>query len=196
MISKTRRCSLCKKKVDNNEALIGGLRAFCSYDHLKEFQNSQKGKEYVQKAVQKENKEKLKVKKEALKTRGQWLREAQASVNAYVRFRDRNKGCISCGSMPDQKLGGTSDAGHFLSRGAHGNLRFNLLNIHLQCVRCNRYLSGNVSNYREGLIRKIGLERVEALECDNSLRSFDINYLKRIKAIFQKRLRIHQKISK
>jgi len=35
--------------------------------------------------------------KEKLKTRKDWLREAQAAFNSYIRERDRGLPCISCG---------------------------------------------------------------------------------------------------
>lgn len=195
MQSKTRRCSWCKKKVQGDQAIVGGLRAFCSFEHLKEYQNSQKGKQYVKQAQDKEKRKQRSIAKEKLKTAGDYVKEAQAAVNAYIRFRDRHDGCISCGSMPENKLGGTFDAGHYRSRGSAGHLRFNLLNIHKQCVRCNRYGSGQAVEYRINLIKKIGADNVEKLETDNSIRKFDIEYLKRIKRIFQKRLRIHKKIA-
>ncbi|MDG6786005.1 recombination protein NinG, partial [Glaesserella parasuis] len=43
-------------------------------------------------------------------------------------------------------------------------LRFNEDNVHKQCSACNNHLSGNITEYRINLVRKIGVERVEALE--------------------------------
>ena len=84
------------------------------------------------------------------------------------------------------------EAGHYRSRGSASHLRFNLFNIHLQCARCNRYLSGNVVEYRKELIKRIGLNRVEILENDNKPRKFDIEYLKRVKHIFTKRAKFYE----
>ncbi len=95
--------------------------------------------------------------RESLKPRSQWLREAQASVNAYVRERDKDLACISCGRFHE----GQWHAGHYLSTGARPELRFNLNNLHKQCSACNVYLSGNLILYRAGLIAKIGLSEVE-----------------------------------
>lgn len=131
--------------------------------------------------------------KEALKTVGDYIKEAQASVNRYVRLRDHGKPCISCGSTPGKKYGGTMDAGHYRSRGAAGHLRFNLWNIHAQCVKCNRYNSGNAVDYRLRLIDRIGIEKVTALESDNSTRKFTVEYLKRVKKIFNKKYRMKKK---
>ena len=96
----------------------------------------------------------------ALKSRKDWLNEAQVAVNKYVRFRDHGLPCISCGAPWTE----TAQAGHFLSRGARPELRFELKNLASQCVRCNMHLSGNLLGYRKGLIERIGLEEVEKLE--------------------------------
>ena len=54
------------------------------------------------KAIAKSKREKVekandRQKREALKSRAQLAREAQSAVNAYVRLRDDDKPCISCG---------------------------------------------------------------------------------------------------
>lgn len=56
------------------------------------------------------------------------------------------------------------NAGHYKSAGHNGSIRFNEDNVHGQCVRCNLHLHGNEVNYREGLINKIGIDKVELLE--------------------------------
>jgi hypothetical protein len=87
----------------------------------------------------------------------------EAAIKAchrYIHLRDAGKPCISCGAT----LSGRADAGHYISAGSCTALRFDERNIHLQCVRCNMFLSGNLREYREGLIRKIGIEQVLELE--------------------------------
>lgn len=78
--------------------------------------------------------------------------------NSYIRDRDQNQPCISCGKFTNLQ------AGHFYSAGKHRHLRFNEDNVNGQCMRCNYFLSGNLLNYRENLISKIGLTRVEKLD--------------------------------
>lgn len=191
MQSKNRRCSTCRRKVETQDAIIGSLKAFCSYDCLKTYTRTQNAQNTIRRAKAKEHAER----KNLLKTRSEWLTEAQSAFNAYIRLRDQDHGCISCGStIGEGTVGGLGDAGHFRSRGSAGHLRFHLLNCHLQCKKCNRYLSGNISEYRIGLMQKIGVERLEALECDNSQRSFDVDYLKRIKRIFNKRTRLYKRL--
>lgn len=124
-----------------------------------------------------------KVKRETLKTRGDWIREVQIEFNKYVRLRDSGKGCISCGSACGEgAIGGSGDAGHFRSRGSAPHLRFDERNCHLQCKRCNRYLSGNVADYRVGLVGRIGLDAVVALESDQEPRRHTVDDLKALKA--------------
>lgn len=89
-----------------------------------------------------------------------WLDLTQRVVNAYVLARDADKPCISCGCWQAFAW----DAGHFLSRGARPELRFELGNIHKQCAACNRHKGGNQVQYRLGLVERIGAPAVEALE--------------------------------
>ena len=187
---RTRRCSLCRKKVEAESAVIGSLKAFCSMEHLIEFSRSAAGKKIKQSAEKKVIKET----KERLKTRSDRMRDAQAAFNRYIRARDRGKPCICCGrSQGDIKHGGAVDAGHYRSRGSAPGLKFNLFNCHSQLAYCNRYLSGNVVGYRAGLIDRIGLDRVERLEQDNSPRRFDSDYLDRVKRIFTKRAKLYER---
>jgi hypothetical protein len=43
-------------------------------------------------------------------------------------------------------------------------VRFDEDNVHLQCERCNSFLSGNLIEYRGNLLTKIGAERFNQLE--------------------------------
>jgi len=183
-----RRCAQCRKKVPAESAVIGGLRSFCSVEHLIEFTRSERGQKVVKKAVKRE----VKKAKEKLKNKSDYRREAQAAFNAYVRGRDEiaGRGCISCGIPSKTVHGGAFDAGHYRSRGSAPHLAFHLWNCHLQCVKCNRYLSGNVADYRINLIKRLGIERVEQIENDNHPRNYTIEDYQRIKRIFTKRLRV------
>jgi len=97
--------------------------------------------------------------KNDIKTNSDWLKEAQKVFNQYIRLRDKNQTCISCGS----KLGSKYDAGHFYSMGGHKAVTFDEDNVHAQCVACNQFKSGNLINYREGLIKRIGEAKLNDL---------------------------------
>lgn len=99
---------------------------------------------------------------EKAKTRGAHLRELQAAFNAWIRARDAELPCISCGRPASWQ--GQWDAGHFMSRGSNPAIRFDPANVHKQCLPCNRHHSGALLSYRVNLIKKIGLAQVERLE--------------------------------
>lgn len=68
--------------------------------------------------------------------------------------------CFTCGKRYPYKM---MDNGHYRSR-QFGGTRFDFDNMRPQCQNCNRLLHGNLSRYRENLIREIGEERVDALD--------------------------------
>lgn len=130
-----------------------------------------------------------KAKRERLKTRSEWMKEAQAAVNRYCRLRDikAGRGCITCGAPFRGTFGGAFDAGHMISRGSAPQLKFRTDNIALQCVKDNRYLGGLALDFRRAMIERIGLEKVEALESMQGPAKFTVEYLQRIKRIFTKK---------
>lgn len=118
--------------------------------------------------------------------RSHQLKLTQQVFNEYIRLRDSADPCISCGTMEAPEW----CAGHYRTRGAASQLRFNVDNVHKQCNRhCNLALSGNLINYRIGLIKKIGLERVEALENDNSTRKWTCEELIEMRSKFRAMIR-------
>lgn len=130
----------------------------------------------------------IKVRKEKLKSRADHLREAQTAVNEYVRLRDAHLPCISCDSTPndhDLMTGSRWDAGHYRSVGACPELRFEPLNIHRQCVKCNRNLSGNAVEYRIRLVQRIGAEKVAWLEGLHLPCKYTVEEIKAIKAKYR-----------
>ena len=92
------------------------------------------------------------------KSTPQLKKKAIEVFNAWIRERDKEKPCISCG------MARVEQAGHFYSAGHHNALRFNEDNVHGQCVRCNYYLSGNLNRYRVNLEKKIGAEKLARLD--------------------------------
>ena len=100
-----------------------------------------------------------KERKEALKTRSEWMQDLQDVFNTFIRTRDKDKPCISCGTFT-----GKMNAGHYKSVGGSPELRFNELNVHKQCEYCNTHLSANLIEYRIGLVKRIGVDKVEFLE--------------------------------
>ena len=176
-----KKCRICKKEFEPFSSLARVCSGKCALELVKQKKDKKHKKELI--AFRKGDKSIAKLRA-----------EAQKEVNAYIRLRDENKPCISCGAVSVQIYGGYRgaggwDAGHYRSRGSCKHLAFNCYNISKQCVKCNRFDSGSAVDFRLGLIKRIGLERVERLENDNAVRKFDKEYLIRIKKIFAERTR-------
>ena len=148
----------------------------------------QKAKE--KKSLAQADRREIKVRKEALKTRGDHIREAQQAFNEYIRTRDQAAGhlCISSGKPLDWS-GNAVDAGHYRSVGSAPHLRFDERNCHAQSKQDNRFLSGNAVDYRIGLIARIGQEAVDALESDQSVRKYTVDEIKAIKTEYRAKTR-------
>ena len=133
-----------------------------------------------------------KMRKEKLKSRSDWMREAQQAFNAFIRERDKDQPCICCGRLETKVTGLGAhgwDSGHYRSVGSAPHLRFNENNVHRQLVYCNRYGAGRAVDYRIGLIERIGLQAVEELEADNTVQKWSIDDLKQIKELYKRKLR-------
>lgn len=141
------RCKNCKEKFES----IRFNQKYCLKDEcLRVFVAETKEKQWKQtKTRMKEN----------LKTTSDWLKEAQAVFNKYIRERDKGLNCISCNKPPLKK-----NCGHYYSQGGHSNVRFDEDNCHLQCEHCNTYLSGNLLNYQIGIEKRIGAEKLIELQ--------------------------------
>ena len=194
MANSKAKCKYCQDYFISEKMIQQPVGRFCSTDHMMLFVKTKGARDRAEKAIQRARRKATQAARKRLKTLHDLKKEAQAAVNAYIRTRDAFKPCISCGARPEQKRGGTIDAGHYRSRGSANHMRFHLLNIHAQCRRCNDFLGGNILEYRKGLIEKIGEDRVIALENDNELRPLDKIKLERMKKIFRKRTRIYQKL--
>ena len=82
-----------------------------------------------------------------------FIRLRDAMPNGYFR-------CISCGQIKPFEQ---ADNGHYINR-QHMNTRFDEMNCNAQCRACNRFQEGNMSGYRQGLVKKYGEKRVLLLE--------------------------------
>lgn len=100
------------------------------------------------------------------------IKLATKYFNAYVRKRDSKDGYFVCISCQERKPVERMHAGHFLSAGHHGAVRFDERNVHGQCHHCNTFLHGNILGYQEGLIAKIGIKAVQELKQKSQMRGF------------------------
>ena len=174
---KPKTCKVCKCQFTPRMSLA----IVCSNPCAQALAVSIRGKAAKVEAVKerKDTKDKL----DKLKSRSTWAKEAQAAFNRFIRLRDVEQPCISCGRHHQ----GQYHAGHFLSVGAHPELRFSELNVHKQCAPCNTHLSGNAVLYRQALVLKIGAEKLNWLEGHHPTRHYTTDELKAVKADYTAR---------
>lgn len=141
--------------------------------------------EKARKAIDQCERREIKVRREKLKSRTEHMREAQAAFNEWVRLRDSDRPCVSCGRHHE----GQYHAGHYRSVGANPELRFEPLNVWKQCAPCNTHLSGNLVNYRLSLLQLIGPEKVDWLEGPHPACKHTVEEIKTIKAEYRAKAR-------
>lgn len=128
-----------------------------------------------------------------LETRTQKINKVRKVFQQWIRLRDKDLPCISCGTTETVKW----DAGHYLKAELYTGLIFVEDNCSAQCVQCNSYKGGAEIEYRIGLVKKIGEERVKHLESikdknrlyrwsDSELESIKEDYTQRIKELKSK----------
>lgn len=134
---------------------------------------------------QKEDRKQLKVRRINAQPKSYWIKQAQQAVNAFVRARDSNLPCVSCGTHSAAQW----DAGHYRTTAAAPQFRFDPRQIQKQCSVCNQHKSGNIVPYRVELIKRIGIETVEAIENNHERRSYSIEELKGIRDYYRLELK-------
>lgn len=189
-IPKRRSCKVCKKSFKpktlyewwcnekHKDELIPKLAAESRHRRL------QKAEQRKKDEAQQERRN-LKVRKLAVQPRSYWIKQAQQAVNSYVRERDRDLPCVSCGTMTAAQF----DAGHYRTTAAAPQLRFDPRQIWKQCSVCNQHKSGNIPPYRIELIKRIGLAEVESIEGNHDRHRWTIEECKAIKAEYQEKLK-------
>lgn len=137
----------------------------------KERDKAIQAQEKKRKLAEVEQRDKLKIRKLAVKPTAYFKKQAQDEFNAYIRERDEGRPCISCGETnPPDLHGGKWDCGHFLSVGSHPEIRFEERNAFRQCKKCNggagHYARKNHTvsqNYEANLIAEFGQGYVDWL---------------------------------
>jgi len=175
---KPKTCKSCKQKFTPVRPLQSCCNIPCAIAHANNLKEKNKRLEEL-----KTRKAYIDTKNK-LKSLTELANEAQTYVNRYVRMRDKHLGCISCDKPASWN--GQWHASHYKSRGANSALRFNLWNLNKSCSVCNNYLSGNIGDYREGLIDKIGIDKVNILDRHEKSKRYDREYLIRMKKVFMR----------
>jgi len=160
-----------------------GIKCAIKLAEVKREKKAAKDAANVKKKEQLATKKNNKRKREFLENdRSHQLKLTQQAFNAWIRFRDDGCACISCGRNTGAKV----NAGHYLSVGSSPELRFNPLNVSLQCEYCNVYKSGNIGEYRPALVNKIGLELVEWLDGPHKPKKYTCKQLIEIRSYYAK----------
>lgn len=173
-MSKGRTCKICKTKF---QPQYSSVQMTCSIPCAIEYSKRQKDQKW---------KKKKKEIKEKLKTKSDYFKEVQKVFNEFIRLRDKDKPCISSG----KPLLGKYDAGHYFPAGSYKNIALDEDNCHGQTVHDNRDKHGNLAEYKIGLIKRIGLERFQALEARRLVeRHYTIPELIELKEYYKQKLK-------
>lgn len=174
-----KKCRICKAKFEP----FNSLQVACSPACALEIGRKQAAKKAEDKA--KEQRKWIKEQKARLKSRSDYMKDAQQAFNAFIRARDHHRPCISCGTYN----AGQFHAGHYRTTKAAPELRFEELNCHKQCAQCNNFDSGNIVEYRISLIQRLGQEAVDWLEGPHAPKHYTIDDLKAIAKHYRKAAR-------
>lgn len=85
-------------------------------------------------------------------------KKAQIVFNSYIRQRDSDQPCISCGQYKPLQ------AGHYYPTQGYDGLRFDAFNCHGECSGCNCFDEGHLIGYGENLIGRIGKVEFDLLK--------------------------------
>lgn len=168
------KCSVCRQPFQKRSLMHRTCSPECAIEQVK----LDKAKK-----ARKEHKEA----KAKARSRRDWLKLAEGVMNQYVRLRDSKLGCVSCDKPSTWQ--GQWHCSHFRSVGAASAIRYNLWNMHKSCSVCNKWLSGNVSEYEPRLRAKIGDEKVDWLKSQNQPVTYSIEYLQRLIKVFKKKIK-------
>lgn len=147
---------------------LGTKGCTCYYDWLK---TSEEGKKLFTKTSKKvkmqeaaerkrEIKNKLKTSRiEQMSLTTYWTKVSQPIFNEIARLIDFGYPCISSGNYTNQVHGG-----HYHSVGSNKTISLNLWNIHLQSLQANTFKHSDAINYREGLIKRYGIDCMDFID--------------------------------
>lgn len=178
---KRKTCRCCGGKFRPSLSTQKACSVKCALDLAKQPEGQKVGR----KAIADRERREIQVRKQKLKTRADYVREMQVVFNQWVRLRDADLPCISCGRHHE----GQYHAGHYRTVGANPELRFEPLNVHKQCAPCNNHKSGDIVNYRINLVHRVGAEAVAFLEGPHEARRYTIEDLKALKAEYKAKIK-------
>jgi hypothetical protein len=176
---KPKLCRICKTEFQPQSF----LHVVCSFDCTVKLLDRDKERRRL--AAARNDRKATRTALDRIKTKAERMREAQAAFNRFIRLRDSGQPCISCGRFH----GGQLHAGHYRTTKAAPELRFDERNVNLQCAPCNNHLSGNIVEYRRGLLAKYGQAVVDEIEGPHDLKRYTIEDLIEIKRAYTEKAR-------
>lgn len=179
-------CPHCRAKLEQGQRIHAECIAPWADAQAEKAQRAQAKKA---RAAAKVERASIRARKEAIKTIAQLIADAQIVFNAFIRERDKGKGCFVCGRTFTDKPGQVQHAGHVRSRGAAGHLRFNEDNCHGECEGCNGPHGAKPHQIEAGAIARIGAERYAALCADNTPHKWQRDELIAIKHEYRAKLK-------
>lgn len=143
-------------------------------------EDAQRKERARQREAEKEGRARRRARRDELRPTGYFKAQAQQAFNAYIRARDADLPCISCGETnPPDLHGGQWDCGHFKTVGANPELRFEERNAHKQCKSCNagagKYTAKEATvaqQYENGLLDRYGQEYVDWLNGPHEMTNY------------------------
>ena len=186
MSNKRKVCKHCREYFDAEGMIKVPAGTFCTFPHVALWLAEKNRKDAEKQHKQQKRQHRADKAEFKANDRSKQLALAQKAFNSFIRYRDRECDCISCGrpTKPAQ-----SQAGHYRSVGAAPHLRFNQFNNNKQCVQCNLHKSGNAVDYRINLVKKIGVESVERIEEENSPKKWTISEIRSIGDYYKRLLK-------
>ena len=176
----TRKCKVCKTPYIPVRPLQSTCNQFsCMLEYADKAAAKSAQRRAKAEAIQRrEDRKVIAIAKDKRKTITEHANDTQKPVNAVIRHRDKDKGCISCG----KPLRGTFHAGHYkpVGKGLNWFIRYHHDNIFGQCVQCNTYKGGNQAEMRKGVLERIGQERLDWIEGPHPDAKFTVEQLKQI----------------
>ena len=91
MALKQKTCKACRQKFAPSRPMQTACTPACAIAMAERKRQKQAQQEEARK--RREARQAI----ERIKTRAQWLKEAQTAFNAYIRARDASRPCVSCG---------------------------------------------------------------------------------------------------
>jgi len=201
MANSKRKCKNCGERV--RDYIVINNVAYCSFESAVQYasNNKLKGAEIKRKSADKEFRARKKsfrlsdTKKQHDLTQIAFNKLRVLQEKKWFTDKGLEPECISCGKQNMDWC-----CGHFKSRGAQSNLRYDVMNTYLQCNRyCNMGLSGNIEGnkttrgYKQGLVDRFGKDRAQEIldycETNTAVRKFTGPELERMRKEFNSEIK-------